>query len=114
MEKVKEFIKKYKAEFIIALTAISSIVASIMTMEGSNAAICSVIIALVAVLINVLKQGFNETTISLIAKAIQIILEEVNKKEIKDKEKVNAIAVKRTVYLTSIPSIEEIKDRLKN
>ena len=42
MKKVIEFIKKYKAEILIALGAISSIIASISTMSGVNATICSI------------------------------------------------------------------------
>lgn len=80
MEKVKEFIKKYKAELLIALGAISTIVASITTMNGVNATICSIVIAIVAVLIGVLKNGFEESTITLIANAIKIIIDSINEK----------------------------------
>lgn len=101
MEKVKEFIKKYKAELLIALGAISTIVASIATMDGVNATICSIVIAIVAVLIGVLKNGFEESTITLIANAIKIIIDSINEKN----ESVKTANKELT--------IEEIKERLR-
>lgn len=101
MEKVKEFIKKYKAELLIALGAISTIVASIATMDGVNATICSIVIAIVAVLIGVLKNGFEESTITLIANAIKIIIDSVNEKN------------KNIKTANKELTIDEIKERLR-
>lgn len=101
MEKVKEFIKKYKAELLIALGAISTIVASIATMDGVNATICSIVIAIVAVLIGVLKNGFEESTITLIANAIKIIIDSINEKN------------KNIKTANKELTIDEIKERLK-
>lgn len=101
MEKVKEFIKKYKAELLIALGAISTIVASITTMDGVNATICSIVIAIVAVLIGVLKNGFEESTITLIANAIKIIIDSVNEKN------------KNIKTANKELTIDEIKERLR-
>lgn len=101
MEKVKEFIKKYKAELLIALGAISTIVASIATMNGVNATICSIVIAIVAVLIGVLKNGFEESTITLIANAIKIIIDSINEKN------------KNIKTANKELTIDEIKERLR-
>ena len=101
MEKVKEFTKKYKAELLIALGAISTIVASIATMDGVNATICSIVIAIVAVLIGVLKNGFEESTITLIANAIKIIIDNINEKN------------KNVKTANKELTIEEIKERLR-
>lgn len=101
MEKVKEFIKKYKAELLIALGAISTIVASIATMDGVNATICSIVISIVAVLIGVLKNGFEESTITLIANAIKIIIDSINEKN------------KNIKTANKELTIDEIKERLR-
>lgn len=101
MEKVKEFIKKYKAELLIALGAISTIVASIATMDGVNATICSIVIAIVAVLIGVLKNGFEESTITLIANAIKIIIDSINEKN------------KNIKTANKELTIDEIKEKLR-
>lgn len=101
MEKVKEFIKKYKAELLIALGAISTIVASIATMDGINATICSIVIAIVAVLIGVLKNGFEESTITLIANAIKIIIDSIDEKN------------KNIKTANKELTIDEIKERLR-
>lgn len=101
MERVKEFIKKYKAELLIALGAISTIVASIATMDGVNATICSIVIAIVAVLIGVLKNGLEESTITLIANAIKIIIDSINEKN------------KNIKTANKELTIDEIKERLR-
>lgn len=102
MGKVKEFIKKYKAELLIALGAISTIVASIATMDGVNATICSIVVTIFAVLIGVLKNGFEESTITLIANAIKIIIDSINEKN------------KNVKTANKELTIEEIKERLRD
>lgn len=103
MKKIIEFIKKYKAEILIALSAVSSIIASISTMSDANATICSISIAIIAVLIAVLKNGFTDTTITIIANAIKIIIDEINK----DKIKINTVAAEKEL------TVEDIKEMLK-
>lgn len=103
MEKIIEFIKKYKAEILIALGAVSSIIASISTMSDANATICSISIAIIAVLIAVLKNGFTDTTITIIANAIKIIIDEINK----DKITINTVAAEKEL------TVEDIKEMLK-
>ena len=106
MKKIIEFIKKYKAEILIALGAISSIIASISTMSGVNATICSIAIAIIAVLIAVLKNGFTDTTITIIANAIKIIIDEINKS--KEQE-----VKSQTVAAEKEFTVEDIKEILK-
>lgn len=103
MEKIIEFIKKYKAEILIALGAVSSIIASISTMSDANATICSISIAIIAVLIAVLKNGFTDTTITIIANAIKIIIDEINK----DKITIKTVAAEKEL------TVEDIKEILK-
>ncbi len=103
MEKIIEFIKKYKAEILIALGAVSSIIASISTMSDANATICSISIAIIAVLIAVLKNGFTDTTITIIANAIKIIIDEINK----DKITIKTVAAEKEL------TVEDIKEMLK-
>lgn len=103
MKKIIEFIKKYKAEILIALGAVSSIIASISTMSDANATICSISIAIIAGLIAVLKNGFTDTTITIIANAIKIIIDEINK----DKIKINTVAAEKEL------TVEDIKEMLK-
>ena len=103
MERIIEFIKKYKAEILIALGAVSSIIASISTMSDANATICSISIAIIAVLIAVLKNGFTDTTITIIANAIKIIIDEINK----DKITIKTVAAEKEL------TVEDIKEMLK-
>ena len=103
MEKIIEFIKKYKAEILIALGAVSSIIASISTMSDANATICSISIAIIAVLIAVLKKGFTDTSITIIANAIKIIIDEINN----DKIKINTVPAEKEL------TVEDIKEMLK-
>jgi len=101
MEKIKTFIKKYKSEILIALGALVSIIASISTMSGVNAGICSLVIAVLAVIISILKNGLTDATITLIANAIKIIIEELDKKNTK------AVSVSKEEI-----TVDEIKEKL--
>lgn len=104
--KIVDWIKKYKAEIIIALGAISSIAASIATMDA-NAAVCaSIIIAVVAILVELLKNGVTEQAITLISKAIIIIIEELKK----DKEQPVAFSSREVV--SNELTLDSIKKRL--
>ena len=106
MKKIIEFIKKYKAEILIALGAISSIIASISTMSGVNATICSITIAIIAAIIAVLKNGFTDTTITIVANAIKIIIDEINKSKVQE-VKSQIVAAEKEL------TVEDIKEMLK-
>ena len=110
MEKIKAFLNKYKAELLILLGAISSIIATLMTKDGMDAAVGSVLIAVLAIVIEVVKNGITEQSISLLANAIKILIEELGDIEVKeetDKEVVSAKAIKAEL------TIEDIKQRLR-
>ena len=100
-----ELIKKYKSELLIALGAVSSILATIATKEGADAAIISVAIAVLAVIIEVVKNGITDTAINLLAQTIKILIEEIGGKEVKP-------SVDGTVGTEKGLTIEEIKARL--
>lgn len=100
-----KLVKKYKAELLIALGAVSSILATIATKEGSDAAIISVAIAILAVIIEVVKNGITDTAINLLAHTIKILIEEIGGKEVKP-------SVDGTVSAEKGLTIEEIKAKL--
>lgn len=112
MKKVKDFIVKYKAEILIALSAVTSIIASISTMEGVDAVACSISIAFIAVLVEVLKNGFSETAINLLASAIKLVIDYINGKDkVEDKDVENNV---RALKLDKKElTVAEIKEKLK-
>lgn len=113
MGKIKNFVNKYKSELIILLGAISSIAATLSTKEGVDAALTSALIAILAIVIEVVKNGITDTSITLLANAIKIIIEEIGNVEVKDA--VTSIAyVKKDdkVSVKSVLTIEDIKKRL--
>lgn len=101
MEKIKNFIKKYKAEIIIALGAIASIATSLIAVPGTNGKVCAIIIAIVGICVEALKSGFSQATIDLIAKAVLLIVELIQKET-----KEEAISASKPL------TIEEIKAKL--
>lgn len=80
MEQIKSFIKKYLAEILIILGAISAIATQLQIVGGANFA-TTITIIIVAILVEILKNGVTENSIKLIAEAINIILEEISKKD---------------------------------
>ena len=101
---MKKFIVKYKAELLIALAAIISICNTLIS-EGCGGIATSITIAIVAVLVEVLKSGISEQSITLLSKAILIIIEEVKKLEKKDEVVAMACANDEL-------TVEDIKKRL--
>ena len=101
---MKNFIVKYKAELLIALAAIISI-CNTLASEGQGGIVTSITIAIVAVLIEVLKSGISEKSITLLSKAILIIIEEI--KKLDNKDEVVAMACANDEL-----TIEDIKARL--
>ena len=77
MEKVKAFVQKYKNELLIALGAVTAIATSVATMDANSAIFSSIVIAIVAALVEVLKNGVTENALTLLSKAILIIIEEI-------------------------------------
>lgn len=107
MEKIKNFIVKYKAEILIALGAISSIAASIATMDGVSAVLCSITIAIVATLIEILKNGITDSAILLLAKAIELIIKALKNVDVEDE---NVVCLSKKASL----SLDDIKQELEN
>lgn len=105
---MKELISKYKAELLIALGAISSILATLATKEGVDAAIMSVLIAVFAVIIELVKNGVSKEAVNLFTNFIVILLEELGNIEIKDNEVVAVASNEKEKSIT----IDEIKRRL--
>ena len=106
MGKVKEFAQKYKNELLIALGAVSAIATSIATMDANAAVFSSIIIAIVAVLVEILQHGLSESAITLLSKAILIIIDEIKKLDEKDDTSVIKSSINKEL------TVEDIKKRL--
>lgn len=106
MEKIKTFVQKYKNELLIALGAVSAIATSVATMDANSAVFSSIVIAIVAVLVEVLQHGLSESAITLLSKAILIIIEEIKKLDTKEDAPVMKASVENELTL------EDIKKRL--
>ena len=106
MEKIKAFVQKYKNELLIALGAVSAIATSIATMDSNAAVFSSIIIAIVAVLVEILQHGLSESAITLLSKAILIIIDEIKKLDEKDDTSVMKSSINKEL------TVEDIKKRL--
>ena len=106
MEKIKAFVQKYKNELLIALGAVTAIATSVATMDANSAVFSSIVIAIVAVLVEVLKNGVTENALTLLSKAILIIIEEIKKLDAKDDTSVMKASVEKEL------TVEDIKKRL--
>ena len=106
MGKIKTFVQKYKNELLIALGAVTAIATSVSTMDANSAVFSSIVIAIVAVLVEVLKNGVTENALTLLSKAILIIIEEIKKLDVKDDTSVMKASVEKEL------TVEDIKKRL--
>lgn len=106
MGKIKTFVQKYKNELLIALGAVTSIAASIATMDANAAVFSSIVIAIVAVLVELLQHGLSENAITLLSKAILIIIEEIKKLDTKEDIPVMKASIEKEL------TVEDIKKRL--
>ena len=106
MEKIKTFVQKYKNELLIALGAVSAIATSVATMDANSAVFSSIVIAIVAVLVEVLQHGLSESAITLLSKAILIIIEEIKKLDTKKDAPVMKASAEKEL------TVEDIKKRL--
>ena len=105
---MKELISKYKSELLIALGAISSILATLATKDGVDAAVMSALIAVFAVIIELVKNGVSKEAVNLFTNFIVILLEELGDIEVKDDKVVAVTAEGEEKSIT----IDEIKRRL--
>lgn len=105
---MKELISKYKSELLITLGAISSILATLATKDGVDAAVMSTLIAIFAVIIELVKNGVSKEAVNLFTNFIVILLEELGDIEVKDYKVVAVSAEGEEKSIT----IDEIKRRL--
>lgn len=105
---MKELIAKYKSELLIALGAISSILATLATKDGIDATVTTILIAVFAVIIELVKNGVSKEAVNLFTNFIVILLEELGDIEVKD-DKVVAVAAEGEEKSITI---DEIKRRL--
>ena len=106
MKKIKAFVQKYKNELLIALGAVSAIATSVATMDANSAVFSSIVIAIVAVLVEVLQHGLSESAITLLSKAILIIIKEIKKLDTKEDAPVMKASVEKEL------TVDDIKKRL--
>ncbi len=104
MKKIIDFIKKNRVNIAILLGAVSTMVAAVATVDASHAVIYSIVIAIIAAMVAILKQGFTDATITLIAKAIQIIVQSIQKEDTDTK----------TLKAEPMITVEEIEQQLKD
>ena len=110
MNKVIEFIKKYKAEIIIILTGASSLFISISQLGGTVGIVCGVAVPIIAIIVYFLKVGFDETLMKMFVALIKTIVDVINennnkKKTVKGTDEVSKDADSETY-------IERFKDYL--
>lgn len=107
---MKELISKYKSELLIALGAISSILATLATKDGVDATVTTILIAVFAVIIELVKNGVSKEAVNLFTNFIVILLEELGGVTVVDnKEAVTSTPVRGK---TKSISVDEIKERL--
>lgn len=77
IKKIKSFILTYKIQIISILSALSGLVVAIGDIGGNVGKVCGIVIAFIAAVIYLIKNGFDNTTISLFTAAIKLILEQI-------------------------------------
>lgn len=108
MEKVKEFMKKYSAEILIIFSAITAILNTLATHEGANAVLISILIAIVAIIVEIFKNGVTKTALDMIVNLAALLLSELGNIKVEDDKVVSVAANGEEKSI----SIEEIKRRL--
>lgn len=105
---MKEFLKKYSAEVLILLSAITAILNTLVTHEGANAVLISILIAVVAIVVEVFKNGLTKTALDMVVNLVALLLSELGGIEVKDDKVVAVTAEGKEKSIT----IDEIKRRL--
>ena len=105
---MKEFLKKYSAEILILLSAITAILNTLATHEGANAVLISILIAVVAIVVEVFKNGLTKTAIDMVVNLVALLLSELGNIEFKDDKVVSVTIEGKEKFIT----IDEIKRRL--
>ena len=78
MNKVIDFIKKYKSEIIIILTGASSLFISISQLGGTVGTVCGISVPVIAIVVYFLKTGFDETLMKMFIALIKTIVDVIN------------------------------------
>lgn len=105
---MKEFMKKYSAEILILLSAITAILNTLATHEGANALVISILIAIVAIVVEVFKNGLTKSALDMIVNLVALLLSELGNIEVKDDKVVAVTAEGEEKSIT----IDEIRRRL--
>ena len=110
MNKVIDFIKKYKAEIIIILTGASSLFISISQLGGTVGIVCGVTVPIIAIIVYFLKVGFDETLMKMFVALIKTIVDVINENNNKKKTVKGADEISKEA--DSEVYIERFKDYL--
>lgn len=105
---MREFAKKYSAEILIALSAITAILNTLATHEGANAVLISILIAVVAIVVEVFKNGLTKSALDMVVNLVALLLSELGNIEVKDDKVVAVTAEGEEKSIT----IDEIRRRL--
>ena len=105
---MKEFMKKYSAEILILLSAITAILNTLATHEGANAVLISILIAVVAIVVEVFKNGLTKSALDMVVYLVALLLSELGNIEVKDDKVVAVTAEGEEKSIT----IDEIRRRL--
>ena len=83
MERIVDFIKKNKADILILLGMVISICTQLIA-KGMDGVPVAIIIAIVALAIELIKNGLTENAIKLMSEAIMIILDAIHREKKQD------------------------------
>lgn len=107
VEKIKNFITKYKVQILAICAAIITLATSFMAFGGKTAIACTVVVAIVELIVYYLKNGFTETMATMMVNLVKLIVEIINGQPMTD-TKVTSTSKKEIVSLTE----DEIKERI--
>ena len=107
---MKDFIKKYSAEILIFFSALTAILNTLATHDGANAVLISVLIAIIAIVVEIFKHGVTKTALDMIVNLAALLLSELGNIEIRDDKVVSRSVDGEEKSIT----FDEIKERLLN
>ena len=107
---MKDFIRKYSAEILIVFSAITAILNTLATHEGTNAVLISILIAIIAIIVEIFKNGVTKTALDMIVNLAALLLSELGNIEVRDNRVVTFTAEGEEKSIT----FDEIKERLLN
>lgn len=107
MKKIKQFIIKYKVQILAICAAIITLATSFAAFGGKVAIACTVIIAIVELIVYYLKNGFTDVMATMLVNLFKLIIDIINNKSVTTEVK----SVTKDKLVISM-SDEEIKKRL--